>query len=85
MNEVNLYDVYTLKDGKRYAVIDKTMFDNKKYLLLGEFLDNEEINDKNIKIVELLNKDGKNVIRSISDNYLVKELGDYFSKNLENM
>jgi len=83
MNDVKLYDVYTLKDGNEYVVTAITKYDNKDYLLLSRVINKDEISDKDFKIVECYKKNDKNVIKVVSDSKLLLELGKLFAIEIE--
>ena len=84
MNDVKLYDVYTLKDNNEYVVTAITKYDNKDYLLLSRVINNDELSDKDFKIVECYKNNGKNVIKNIRDSKLLLELGKLFAIEIEN-
>jgi hypothetical protein len=70
MYEIELYDIITLKDNKKYTVTSKINKDNKTYAMLVEIDDEENPIPNNVKIVEILNNNS--TIKEITDDSILK-------------
>lgn len=78
MKEIELYDIISLKNGKDYTVLRILEENEKMYFLLAKVNENEEPDINDIQIVEQIERDGKKLIKEVSDENLLKELGELF-------
>lgn len=85
MKGVKLYDVFKLKDGKRYAVVALATLDSKQYLLLEEVISDSELSLDNFKYVECYSKDNKNYFKDVKDQKMLLSLGKIFASEIEKM
>lgn len=85
MKGVKLYDVFKLKDGKRYAVVALATLDSKQYLLLEEVISDSELSLDNFKYVEYYSKDNKNYFKDVKDQKMLLSLGKIFASEIEKM
>lgn len=72
------YELVTLRDGKQYFVLESLMYEYEVYDLI---LNVEDEND--IKIVVQEFKNGKTVLKDVSDEYILKTLGSMFKEKIE--
>ena len=72
------YELVTLRDGKQYFVLESLMYEYEVYDLI---LNVEDENDIKIVVQEL--KNGKTVLKDVSDEYILKTLGSMFKEKIE--
>lgn len=53
MNEIELYNIITLKNNKRYTMVSEITKNNKTYAMLVEIDEEENPIPEKVKIVEL--------------------------------
>lgn len=80
MKELELYDILTTSNDKEYTILRMINLEEKEYFLLAEIDEEENPILDELKIVEY--KD-KNTLLEITDEDLLKELGELFASALE--
>ncbi|MBQ1496537.1 MAG: hypothetical protein IIZ40_04255 [Bacilli bacterium] len=73
------YEIVTLKDGKRYFVLEDLLYQFDTYDLI---LNVEDENDIQIVLQEVRN--GKTILTPVTDNDLLNELSLQFEENIRN-
>ncbi|MFA5603349.1 MAG: hypothetical protein WDA12_00625 [Bacilli bacterium] len=81
--KININDVVTLNDDRKFVVLSETVYDETKYFYLIELTnDGEEVVD-NIKIVkELITEDGTKLI-VVKDSDEIDDIKEDLVKNLD--
>lgn len=74
MNEIELYDIISLKNGKDYTVIKILENNNKIYFILARVDENKNIDTNDIRIVEEIEKSGRKFVKEVDDDDLTNKL-----------
>lgn len=72
--------IITLSNGSNYKILMESVLDDKKYCLTV-LLDEMSLETENYQFFEVLNKDGKEVMRFINDNDILQQLVVLFAAN----
>lgn len=72
--------IITLSNGSNYKILMESVLDDKKYCLTV-LLDEMSLETENYQFFEVLNKDGKEVMRLINDNDILQQLVVLFAAN----
>ena len=80
MKELELYDILTTSNNKEYTILRMINLEEKEYFLLAEIDEEENPILDELKIVEY--KD-QNTLLEITNEDLLKELGELFTSALE--
>lgn len=62
----------TLKNGKKYVVINQIAYNNKKYYLANELTPDEEDITETILLLEESEKDGKAFVEIVTDPEIIE-------------
>ncbi len=73
------YEIVTLRDGRKYFVLEDLLYQFDTYALI---LNVEDENDIQIVLQEI--KDGKTVLTPVTDNLLLNSLSMQFEENIRN-
>lgn len=72
--------IITLNNGSNYKILMESTLDGKKYCF-AVLLDEMSLETENYQFFEVLNKDGKEVMKLINDNDIVQQLVVLFAAN----
>ncbi len=73
------YEIVTLRDGRKYFVLEDLLYQFDTYALI---LNVEDENDIQIVLQEI--KNGKTVLTPVTDNLLLNSLSMQFEENIRN-
>lgn len=74
-NRIN--NIMTLKNGKKYAVVNQAIYRNVNYYFVVGVTDDEEDLTEEFRIIEEVNKDGKKFVKDVKDKKLIELLAKY--------
>jgi len=74
-NRIN--KVMTLKNGKKYVILNQAVYKSNNYFLVVGLLDDESDLTDEFRIIEEVNKDGKCFIKDVKDQKMVTLLAKY--------
>ncbi len=74
-NRIN--KIMTLKDGKKYIILNQAIYKEKNYYLAVRITDNGEDVTDEFRIIEEIDKDNKKYIRDVKDEKMIQLLSKY--------
>lgn len=82
---MELYDIITLDNDNRYTIIEKTVDDNKSYLLLSLLNEVDEPLADELVIVEEVSNGEKTFVKDVTDKKTIEKLSKKFVNSLEKL
>lgn len=79
-NRIN--KIMTLKNGKKYVVLNQAIYKENNYFFVVGVEDNEEELTDEFRIIQEVNKDGKKFIKDVHDPDLINLLAKYLKPNI---
>lgn len=74
-NRIN--KIMTLKDGKKYIILNQAIYKEKNYFFVVGVSENGEDVTEEFRIIEEVEKDGKKFIRDVKDEKMIQLLSRY--------
>ncbi len=74
-NRIN--KIMTLKDGKKYIVLNQAIYKETNYFFVVRITENENDVTDEFRIIEEVLKDGKRYIRNVVDKKMIELLSKY--------
>jgi len=79
-NRIN--KVITLKNGKKYVVLNQAIYKESNYFFVVGLKEDESDLTDEFRIVEEVNKDGKKFIKGVHDQALINLLAKYLKPTI---
>lgn len=79
-NRIN--KVITLKNGKKYVVLNQAIYKESNYFFVVGLKEDESDLTDEFRIVEEVNKDGKKFIKGVHDQSLINLLAKYLKPTI---
>ena len=80
-NRIN--KIITLKDGKKYIILNQAIYKDTNYFFVVGVTENGEDVTEEFRIVEEVKKDSKKYIRDVKDEKLIQLLSKYLKPSEE--